>query len=484
MRKAVFTQGSTLRHILVMTGANSVGLLALFSVDLIDMYFLSLLGHEELAAAVGFSGTLLFFLTSVGIGLQIAMGALVSRAEGRHDRAMAGRYCTNVMLFSAILATVLTLPTWFYLEELLLFLGATGKTLEYALAYSNILLPSMPILACGMCAASSLRAIGDARFSMYATIGAALVNAVLDPIFIFVLDMGIEGAAVAAVVSRVALVSIGLGAVIVRHRLPQSIHWAKLRADLKAIVPIAAPAMLTNLATPIGGAYVLKTMAEFGDSAVAGSAILGRMVPVAFGVIFALSGSIGPIIGQNAGANSYDRVRQTLINSVLVNVSYVLVMWLLMFLLQGQIVAAFGADGDAEYLIRFYCDWLVIGFAFNGLLFIANASFNNLNQASRATLFNFARMLLGTVPLVYLFSDWFGPAGVIAGELAGALLWGVLAFVSVLWHINKLEQQHQAITVPEICPAESMELPYSSGRSQLAEPVDLSRTSESEESRR
>ena len=87
MRKAVFTTGSIPRHIVVMTSASAVGLITLFSVDLVDMYFLSLLGEEELAAAIGFSGTLLFFLTAVGIGLQIAMGALVARAEA--PRAVA-----------------------------------------------------------------------------------------------------------------------------------------------------------------------------------------------------------------------------------------------------------------------------------------------------------------------------------------------------------------------------------------------------------
>ncbi len=78
MRKAVFLHGSTLRHVIIMTGASSIGLITLFAVDLVDMYFLSLLGQQELAAAIGFSGTLLFFLTAVSIGLQIAMGALVA----------------------------------------------------------------------------------------------------------------------------------------------------------------------------------------------------------------------------------------------------------------------------------------------------------------------------------------------------------------------------------------------------------------------
>ncbi len=471
MKTAVFTRGSTLQHILVMTGANTVGLLALFSADLVDMYFLSLLGQEELAAAIGFSGTLLFFLTSVGIGLQIGMGALVSRAEGRHDRALASRYCSNVMLFSAIFALLVTLPAWYFVEELLMFLGARGVTLQLALDYSNILLPVTPVLACGMCAASALRAVGDARRSMYATIGAALVNVVLDPIFIFGFDMGIQGAATASLVSRVVLVAVGFSAVVNKHHMTCRIDWPTLRADLKTIVLIAGPAMLTNLATPIGSSYVLMSMSGYGDSAVAGAAILGRIAPMAFAAIFALSGSVGPIIGQNAGAYRYDRVRSALLNSLFVNIAYVLLVWLLMFLSRHWIIAAFNAEGEAANLIDFYCTWLVGGFVFNGMLFVANASFNNLNRATVATMFNFARALLGTIPLVYLCSHLFGVPGVIAGEMAGALVWGIVAFAVVLWRVRQMEQRHAVVLQPEVTADEVGQLAFSSGRSQLGKTV-------------
>ena len=90
MSRAVFTRGSTMRHVLVMTGSSAAGLLAMFGVDMIDMYFLTLLGEQELAAAVGYAGTLVFFLVAVSIGLQIALGAMVARSEGADRRDLAG----------------------------------------------------------------------------------------------------------------------------------------------------------------------------------------------------------------------------------------------------------------------------------------------------------------------------------------------------------------------------------------------------------
>ena len=422
MSRAVFTRGSTLRHVVTMTAASTVGLVALFTVDLVDMYFLSLLGEQELVAAVGFGGTLLFFLTAVSIGLQIGMGALVSRAEGAHRRDLAGRYCSNILIFSGISASLISAVAFIYLEDLLRFLGAGGLTLEYAQAYSRIIIPNTAILAMGMCAANATRAIGDARRSMYATLGGSAVNAVLDPILIFGLGWGIEGAAVASVCARFVVLLIAFNAIFRVHKLPRPTSIALIKVDFRSILAVAGPAVLTNLATPIGSSFVLKSMAQFGDSAVAGAAIMGRITPVAFAAVFALSGAIGPIIGQNAGCHKYARVRQTLLAALLCNVIYVLAVWALLWLLADALVAMFSARDEAEYLIRFYINWLVGAFMFSGILFVANASFNNLHLAHLSTLFNFSRAFLGTIPCVYLGAKWFGAPGVMADNAAREIL--------------------------------------------------------------
>ena len=143
--QAVFTQGSTMRHVLAMTAASATGLLTMFGVDMVDMYFLTLLGEQELAAAVGFAGTLIFFLVAVSIGLQIALGALVARSEGARRRDLASRYCSSGLLFSFLASLAISLLGWLYLTELLQLLGASGLTLDYSIRYAGILLPNMPV---------------------------------------------------------------------------------------------------------------------------------------------------------------------------------------------------------------------------------------------------------------------------------------------------------------------------------------------------
>jgi putative MATE family efflux protein len=345
LSSAVFLHGSTMRHVLVMTASGATGLLAMFGVDMVDMYFLTLLGEQELAAAVGYAGTLMFFLVSVSIGMQIALGALVARSEGAHRRDLAARFCSSGLLFNFLVSAVLSLVFWLNLRYLLTLLGASGQTLEYALSYSNILLPNTPVLMLGMACTAGIRAIGDARRSMWATVAGSLVNAVLDPLFIFTFEWGLEGAALASVAARWTLFGIATYALIFIHGLPRRISLAEFIADLRPILAIASPAVLTNLATPIGGSFVLRTMSQFGDSAVAGAAIVGRVTPVAFCAIFALSGAVGPIVGQNAGAGRYDRVRSTLVNALLFNFAYIALVWLILWLCADLIVTP---DGEAN----------------------------------------------------------------------------------------------------------------------------------------
>ncbi|EAQ97216.2 putative efflux protein, MATE family [Congregibacter litoralis KT71] len=431
-----------MRHVLVMTGASSVGLIAMFTVDVVDMFFITMLGEQRLVAAVGFAGTLLYFLLSLGIGLQIALGALVARAEGNQDRALAGRYCSSVLWFNALTVGLVAAIAWVWLPELLALLGASGDTLNYALAYSRIQLPAVPLLVLGMSLAAGLRAVGDARRSMYATLAGAGANAVLDPILIFYFGLGIEGAAWASVASRVVVVSYAAYVLFLKHRLPTRVSPAMIVADAPAIMLIAVPAVLTNLATPLGNSLLLRMMSQFGDSAVAASAVMGRLAPLAFAVVFAVSGAVGPIVGQNAGACRYDRVRQTLIDASKFVVLYVAVAWVLLWLVSDLVIAAFTASELAADLLAFYIHFLVGAFAFNGLLFVANASFNNLGRAYLATLFNYAKVFLGVVPAAYLGASLYGARGLMVGEVLGASLFGVLGMLSALALVARLERDY------------------------------------------
>ena len=437
-----------MRHVLVMTSASSVGLIAMFGVDVVDLYFLTLLGDQAILAAVGFGGALFYFLMSMGIGLQIALGALVARSEGAGDRPAAGRYCSSALLFNGVTSSLLALLSWYYLPEILALLGASGDALDYALRYTRIQLPAVPVLVVGMSLGAGLRAVGDARRTMLVTVSGAVVNAILDPIFIFTFGWGIEGAAWASVMARLVVFLLSGWALLRIHRLPAPVTVRDVIDDTPMILSIGLPAVLTNLATPLGNSLLLRLLSEFGDGAVAAQTVLMRILPVAFAAVFAISGAVGPVIGQNAGAYRYDRVRQTLGNAALFIVIYVAVVWLLLWLLAAHITALFAVTELARDLIEFYITFLVGAFALNGLLFVSNASFNNLGRAFMATFFNYAKVLLGVLPAAYYLSGIYGARGVMMGEALGMSVFGALGILTALLLVRTLEREYSPLEDP------------------------------------
>ena len=434
---ARFLQGSIMRHVITMTSTSALGLITLFLVDLVDMYFLSLLGEVELAAAVGYSGSILFFTTSVSIGVAIACGALVSRSIGEENPQKAKRYVINIYVIGSLFAVVLAGVIWRYVPELLEMLGAYGRTQELATQYLRIIIPTMPVILVAICAGAALRAVGAAALSMYSTLAGGIVNAVLDPILIFGFGMGIKGAAWASVAARLVMLIVGLYASIKMHNLITRFSFKDCIEDLPQIVNIAFPAILTNISTPIGNAYVTASMSAFGDGAVAAMSVIGRVIPVAFAAVFALSGAVGPIVGQNFGAKRFDRVSRTLSDSMIFLLVYVGIVAIVLFLLRNHVPAMFSLTGLSNSLVVFYCTWIVFTFFFNGTQFVGNAIFNNLGYPLYSTLSNLGKATIGTIPFVYIGAYFAGAKGVLVGQALGSIVFGVITY----WYCRHLIDQ-------------------------------------------
>ncbi|HRN88010.1 MATE family efflux transporter [Hyphomicrobium sp.] len=436
-----FVTGSLLRHILVMSGAGGVGLGAIFLSDLANIVFLSWLDDQAVLAAVGYASSILFFTTSIGIGFAIAATSLVSRALGAGRRLRACRLSVNAHLATFVASALTAVVIYLAIPWLLSVLGATGHTHHLAARYLQILMPSLPALTVAMTSAAVLRSAGDARRAMNVTLFGAIVNTILDPIFIFAMDLGIEGAAWATVFSRIVFMAVGLYGVIRVHRLMASPKLNAFKVDAPAFAAIAVPAILTNVATPASQAYVTAAIATHGDDAVAGWAIIGRVLPVAFGAIYALSSSIGPIVGQNYGAREDARMREAFRLALGVNAGLTLVAWVILALTSGAVVRLFGATGDAAHLIFLFNVWLAPLFAFMGALFVANAVFNTLDFPHYATVLNWGRATIGTIPLVHLGSWLAGAEGVLIAHMAGGIFFGCLAVWICLRLFDRLARE-------------------------------------------
>jgi putative MATE family efflux protein len=406
---------------------SSVGLMAVFIVDLINMFYIALLGREELAAAIGYAGAILFFTTSFGIGMSIAVSALVARALGGRDPVLAREKATTGLVLSFVFGSLFAAVVWGALWPLVGLLGATGETAALAVHFLQIVIPSQPLLMIGMVGGAILRSHGDARSAMMATVWGAVATAVLDPILIFGFKLELTGAALASVVARVVIAWVALQPIRKKYGGFNRPTPGQVVADMGPVWAIAVPAILTQVATPVGQAFVTRATSAYGEAAVAGMAIAGRLTPVAFGVIFALSGAIGPIIGQNFGAGRMDRVKRTLYDGLIFTGLVIVLVSAVLFLLRAPIADAFKAEGLTRELVYLFCGPLALLWFFNGMIFVGNAVCNNLGRPFWSTVVNWGRHTVGTIPLALWLGGFWGAQGVLIGQAIGGVVFGLAA---------------------------------------------------------
>jgi putative MATE family efflux protein len=449
LTEAKFIHGNLMWHVSSMSLMASVGLMAVFAVDLIDLFFISLLGVEELAAAAGYASAIMFFGSAINIGLSISAAALVSKAVGGGEEQAAREYATSVATFTILVGIIVPILMLTYVDQLLGLVGATGDVAEKARSYLFIILPTTAFSGIAMVSVAVLRAYGDGKRAMYPALLGGGINAALDPIFIFTLGLGLEGAAFATGVARFATMVFALYPAIKHYDAFARFSVATITRDMSSVVAIAIPAVLTNVATPLGSAIVTREMAKYGTEAVAGMAVIGRLTPVVFAVVLALSGAIGPIIGQNYGASRLDRVRESFIDGMKFLAIYVLLATLVLFVFREQLANMFDAEGDARLLIYWFCGPLALASFFNGAIFLSNAAFNNLGHPGYSTWINWGRHTLGTWPFAILFAAWLGAPGVLVGQAVGGVLFAGIA----LWlSFRVINAPKEHIFMKFMCP--------------------------------
>ena len=427
--QARFVTGNLMRHVVVMSLTSSVGLMAIFCVDLINIVYISWLNDPVATAAVGYGGAVLFFTTSFGIGVSIAVSAVVARALGQREGALARRRATNGLVVGVLTGVVFTAVVWALLGPIVGLLGARGATAEATVQYLRLSMLGQPLLMLGITGSAVLRAHGDARRAMMVTVWGAVALAIADPILIFGAGWGLTGAAWAGNLSRLVIAVMALWPLWRSYGGFAPVTAAEVWIDARGMVAIAGPAVLTQVATPVGQAFVTRLIAPFGEAAVAGMAITGRLTPVALGVIFALAGAVGPIVGQNAGAGRMDRVRRTVWDAVIFTAIVISLVTLVLFVLRGPIADLFRAEGVTRDLVYLFCGPLCLLFFFNGLLFLSNAACNNLGRPFQSTLLNWGRHTLGTVPFAIWCAGYWGAEGVLIGQAFGGVVFGILALV-------------------------------------------------------
>jgi len=417
-----------------MTVPMLLGIATMMGQGLIDAWFLGQVGDRALAA-FSFGFPMLMIITSVAIGLGAGTSSVVAQAIGAEDHRRARRLATDSLLLSFLIAATLSAIGILTIGPLFKLLGAPADMIPMIRSFMTILYSGVPFLVVGMVGTSSMRATGDMRLPGKLMIFSALLNVLLDPIFIFGLGpvpaMGLNGAAMAALLARGTMF---LGTIyFLVHRLdmvsfnkPDSVELRKSWSD---ILHVGLPAAGTNAIIPVAVALVTAMIARFGPDAVAGFGVASRLESMVLVIYYALSSVIGPFVGQNLSAGREGRIQLSLRLCAQFCLASGLVIAILLALLSGFIPNLFSQNEDVVSVTRLFL-WIVpISYGAYGIVMVVNAAFNGLGKPMPAVYISVTRMIVLYIPLALIGTRWFGIAGIFGAYAIANILSGLLAYV-------------------------------------------------------
>lgn len=433
-RKARLTEGPVGRHLVNMTVPMLFGIATMMGQGLIDAWFLGQVGDRALAA-FSFGFPMLMIITSVAIGLGAGTSSVVARAIGAGDHRRARRLATDSLLLTFLVTAAMSTIGVLTIEPLFRLLGAPADMIPMIKSFMIILYSGVPFLVVGMVGTSSMRATGDTRLPGKLMIAGALLNVLLDPIFIFGLGpipaMGLDGAATAALLARGAMF-VGTLYFLV-HRLDMvsfnKPDPAELRKSWAEILHVGLPAAGTNAIIPVAVVVITAMIARYGPDAVAGFGVASRIESMVLVIYYALSSVIGPLVGQNLSAGKAARIRQSLRLCAWFCLASGLVIAAILASLSGFLPGLFSQNPEVIRVTRLFLLIAPVSYGAYGIVMVMNAAFNGLGKPMPAVYISVTRMLVLYVPLALLGREWFGIVGIFGAYAIANILSGLLGYI-------------------------------------------------------
>lgn len=409
------------------------GMVLLMTFNLVDTFFVGLLGTQPLAA-ISFTFPITFTVISLTIGLGIGTSAVIAKALGKGNDESAKNSGTAAIYLAAMVVGVLSFIGFCFIDEIFLLLGASEALLPTIHQYMDIWFIGSVCLIGPMIGNAILRASGDTKTPSIIMGSAGLINAVLDPIFIFGIGpipaMGIQGAAIATLISWIFGLALVLYIVGVKRQLIHTtlLPFKTFIASSKGILHIGLPAAGANMLTPVAAAILTAIVASYGESAVAAFGVGSRIESIACLVVLAMSMTLPPFISQNFGAGHMHRVEQSYKSSVKFVLAWQLFIYMVLVLIAPLIADIFSKEQAVAEIIVLFMWILPLGYGLQGIIILTNSSFNALHKPMIALMLSIVRLFVCYVPLAYLGSIYFGIEGFFIGGVCGNLIMAMISY--------------------------------------------------------
>ena len=407
-----------------------LGIVSLMLFNLADLYFVSRLGTDALAA-LGFTFPICFTVISLAIGLGVGTSATLARLLGRGESDEASSLASDNLLIIAFLIVVISSFFWLSIEPVFNAMGAPKKLMPLINSYMEIWLVGSVFLVMNMVCNACMRATGDTKTPALIMAGSSLLNFILDPILIFgagpIEGLGIRGAAVASVIAWSLTTIVAISILFFRKRLlvVQPLDMNRMKHHFGGVMKIGLPAALSNMMTPVAQAVLTYFVARHGPEAVAAFGVGNRIESLALLVCLALSMTLPPFISQNFGAGQIERVKAAYKLVTAFSLAWQALVFFVLLLVADEVAGLFSEINTVQTLIILWIFVVPIGFAFQAVTFLTASSFNALHQPMRAMKISIARLFVFTLPFAWVGSQLYG--------LKGMFVALVISNVCVCW---------------------------------------------------
>ena len=396
------------------------GIIAMTASSLYNMVDSIFIGHIRDVGAYAISGLAVTFPLmnlSTALGTLVGVGAstILSVLLGQKNYEASNKVLANLVSLNTIIGTLFSVVALLFLDPILGFFGASANTLPYARAYMKIILYGNVVTHLYFGLNNLLRASGNPRLAMRLTLFTVLMNCLLDPVFIFVLDMGIQGAALATVLCQLMSLSYSFRYFLDRQKpihLPEKVFALDWRVAKDSLMIGMGP-FLMNSASCIVTMFVNQQMLKYsGDLGIGAYGIVNRIVFLSIMITMGLNQGMQPIAGFNFGARQYSRVKEVYQLTIKCAVTVMSIGFIISQVFPDLVVSVFTNDPELKAIADKGLRIITLMLPLVGFQMVSTNLFQSLGMVHKSIFLSLARQLLFLVPSLYLLPLIVGREGV------------------------------------------------------------------------
>lgn len=412
-----------------------------------DTWFVAKIGTGA-TAAVGVVFSVMSIIQAFGYGISMGTGALISLNLGEKKDEEAVKYASSGLFISFFLGLAVDVLGLITLSPLMKILGATQTMLPYCTAYAKYIFIGAPIMCSSFVLNGILRSEGEATLSMIGLCSGGILNMILDPVLIFVLKMGIAGAAVATVLSQLfsfilLLIPFLNGRSIVKLK-PAAV--SKKAKTYLLIISTGLPTVFRQSLGSVSSALLTRTAGPYGDAAIAAVTVANKIYMLVRNLVIGLGQGFIPVAGYNFGAGNKKRTKKAFLCAVYMGSALCIVCTVITFFFPGQLISLFRDDAmvveAGSKMLRFFCISMPV-LAYSTFV---NQLYQSLGFKAKATFLASCRQGIFFIPLIFLLSHFFGLSGI---EATQAMSDFMTFLVSIPFQIMFFRKQLKEVTPVE-----------------------------------